>query len=172
MKLRILYLGSILLLLIDSVFAQSNRCVGPDGKITLQQAPCPMIQLAPNKKSDEPTATPSLAELVTQCSKLNKESTEYYICSAKLSCRENGAVGTSFLDCVDKLTEGRRRADQATVDRAASARAKTNQFPKASSEIVECIDLYRFARAKGHSYMEAVMIANESEKRGSCRKLE
>jgi len=159
-----------LLLISAQAQAQLYKCTGADGKVTLQQSPCP---LPPRGLAIQPTpqkATPSLTELTVRCSKLAKETSEYHACAAQLSCVEAGSRVAAYNDCVEKLTEGRRRADAVAESRAQDAQARPRSTPSPRSGPVDCTNLYSYARAKGHSWMEAVAIAKDAEDRGTCQK--
>lgn len=159
-----------LLLVNAEAQAQIYTCTTADGKVTLQQSPCPLPPRGPSIQPTQQNTTPSLTELTVRCSKLSKETSEYHMCAAQLSCVEAGSQGAAYNDCVAKLTEGRRRADAAAESRAEQARARARTPPSPQSGPVDCISLYSYALAKGHSWMEAVAITKEAEDRGICQK--
>jgi Domain of unknown function (DUF4124) len=159
-----------MLLIGAQALAQSYKCTAADGKVTLQQSPCPATPRGTAMQPTQQNTTPSLTELTVRCSKLSKETSEYHTCAAQLSCVEAGNQGAVYTDCVAKLTQGRRRADAVAESRAEQARASARTAPTPKSAPVDCTSLYSYARAKGHSWMEAVAIAKEAEDKGTCQK--
>ena len=170
MRIAIKFVAISLLLISAQAQAQSYKCSGSDGKVTLQQTPCPLQTGGSAIQPAHNGAIPSLMELTVRCSKLSKETTDYNICAAQLSCVEAGNQGAAYSDCVAKLTEGRRRADAAAESSRQEAQAKVRSTATHRSEPVDCTNLYSYARAKGHSWMEAVAIAKDAEDRGACQR--
>ena len=159
---------ALLFILSGIASAQIYRCVGPDGKTVLQQTACAtsIAQQAVNPEMK----SPSLTDLVVSCSKLPKESTDYAVCAAQISCMENGSQGKTLQTCVDKLTDARRRADRREEERALAEREKAKrQLPNTNAtEPVDCIDLGLYAKAKGHNFIERAAIVNEAREIGRC----
>ena len=146
----------------------SHECTGTDGKVTLQQSACSTTTTAPRALPSKQNAIPSLTELIVRCSKLAKDSTEYHTCAAQLSCVEAGSQGAVYSDCVEKLTEGRRRANAAAEAKADDEKTRQQRITTSQSRPVDCTSLYSYARAKGHGWIESVAIAKESEESGTC----
>ena len=168
--MRIAFMLAAFFILPCSVIAQSQtyKCTGTDGKVTLQQSACSTTPTAPRALPSKQSAIPSLTELIVRCSKLAKESIEYHTCAAQLSCVEAGSQGAVYSDCVEKLTEGRRRANAAAEAKADEEKTRQQRISTSQSRPVDCTSLYSYARAKGHGWIESVAIAKESEESGTC----
>lgn len=128
--------------------AQVYRCATDDGKIEYNQMPCARGTQTPI--DSQALAATRIAAQDTQKKKLREEARR------------------------QEHTENQKREAHQLAEAAIQIKNKVPQ-PVASSvaihhesDSVDCMDLYRYAGARGHSWMEKVAIVNDAEKTGRC----
>ena len=92
-----------------SVHAEVYRCVGPDGKTTLQQVPCVGPVAGADVRGAEEALRNAggdreLADTIRGCRGTDKESSNYSRCSAVLACNAKGYVNAELRGCLQRAT--------------------------------------------------------------------